>query len=97
MILLSLLFQKNISIIIGTLIYAFHPLILFSFTYYHFAETIGLVFFIWVLVFHMLIIKFPNNKLYFILHKILFFCYLLIDWMALIYAVFTYFIILRKE
>ncbi|HNQ21154.1 MAG TPA: hypothetical protein PKI46_08855, partial [Bacteroidales bacterium] len=74
MILLSLLFQKNISIIIGTLIYAFHPLILFSFTYYHFAETIGLVFFIWVLVFHMLIIKFPNNKLYFILHKILFFC-----------------------
>ena len=97
MILLSLLFKKNISIIIGTLIYASHPLILFSFTYYHFAETIGLVFFIWVLVFHMLIIKFPENKLYFILHKILFFCYLLIDWMALIYAIFYIFYNIKKK
>lgn len=97
MILLSLLFHKNISIILGTLAYAFHPLILFSFTYYHFAETIGFVFFIWVLVFHLLIIKFPDNKLYFLLHKILFFCYLLIDWMALIYSIFYIFYNIKKK
>ena len=97
MILLSLLFQKNISIIIGTLVYTFHPLILYSFTYYHFAETIGLAFFIWVLVFHLLIIKFPDNKLYFLLHKILFFCYLLIDWMALIYAIFYIFYNIKQK
>jgi hypothetical protein len=97
MLLLSLLFHNNISIIVGTLVYAFHPLILYSFTFYHFAETIGLVFFIWLLVFHLLINKFPNNKFYLLLHKLWLLCYLLIDWMALIYSIFYILYSIRKK
>ncbi|MDY0401745.1 MAG: hypothetical protein WCS63_07975 [Bacteroidales bacterium] len=88
-ILLNILFSKKIiPILVGIFVYTFHPLILYSFTFYHFAETIGLVFFIWILVFHLLVRKNPNNKLYVFLHNIFLFIFLLIDWVAFIYAIF---------